>query len=85
MAQALKTRGNDMHLHYAGRSGTEMAFRDRLLREFKNEITIYRSSDDERLNIKRVLDNVADNAIIYVCGPGRLPGDSRLCRGRRLR
>ena len=72
MAQALKTRGNDMHLHYAGRSGAEMAFRDRLLREFKNEITIYRSSDDERLNIERVLSDAPGKAIIYVCGPGRL-------------
>jgi len=72
MAQALKARGNNMHLYYSGRSGAEMAFRDRLIREFDNQITIYRSSDDERMNIKRVLDNAADNTIIYVCGPGRL-------------
>jgi ferredoxin-NADP reductase/predicted pyridoxine 5'-phosphate oxidase superfamily flavin-nucleotide-binding protein len=72
MAQALKARGNAMHLHYAGRSGAEMAFRDRLIREFDNQMTIYRSSDDERMNIKRVLDKAVDNAIIYVCGPGRL-------------
>jgi len=72
MAQALKARGTDMHLHYAGRSGAEMAFRDRLLREFENEITIYRSSEDERLNVERVLDDAPDDAVIYVCGPGRL-------------
>jgi ferredoxin-NADP reductase len=72
MAQALKARGIEMHLHYAGRSGAEMAFRDRLVREFNSEISIYRSSEDERLDIKRVLDDAPDNAIVYVCGPGRL-------------
>ena len=30
MAQALKARGNDMHLHYAGRSGQEMILRRRI-------------------------------------------------------
>ncbi|MCZ6724196.1 MAG: 2Fe-2S iron-sulfur cluster-binding protein [Gammaproteobacteria bacterium] len=72
MAQALKARGADMHLYYVGRSGAEMAFRDRLVREFNSEISIYRSSEDERLNIKRVLDDAPDDAIVYVCGPGRL-------------
>jgi ferredoxin-NADP reductase len=72
MAQALKARGADMHLYYVGRSGAEMAFRDRLVREFNSEISIFRSSEGERLNIKRVLDDAPDDAIVYVCGPGRL-------------
>jgi hypothetical protein len=72
MAQALKARGTGMQMHYTGRSNREMAFRDRLLREFGNALTVYSSADLQRLDIEQVLSAVADNAIIYVCGPGRL-------------
>lgn len=72
MAQALKARGNVMQLHYAGRSGQEMAFRDRLLRQFDNDLTIYKSADGERMDIERVLSGSPDRAVFYVCGPNRL-------------
>jgi hypothetical protein len=72
MAQALKARGNVMHLHYAGRSGPEMAFRDRLTREFGSALTVYRSADGGRMEIERILATAPDDALIYVCGPGRL-------------
>ena len=72
MAQALKARGNDMQMHYAGRNRPEMAFRDRLVREFGDDLTIYSSADAERLDIERLLSTAPDNAIVYVCGPGRL-------------
>jgi ferredoxin-NADP reductase len=72
MAQALKARGKGMHLHYAGRSGQEMAFRDRLLREFGEDITVYRSDEDERLEIEKVMSAATDDSIFYVCGPGSL-------------
>ena len=72
MAQALEARGTDMQMHYTGRSLQEMAFRDRLVREFGNALTLYSSADSQRLDIEQVLSTAADNAIIYVCGPGRL-------------
>ena len=72
MAQALKARGTDMQMHYTGRSLQEMAFRDRLVREFGNELAIYSSANAERLDIEQVLFTAPDNAIVYVCGPGRL-------------
>ena len=72
MAQTLKARGNDMQMHYTGRSIREMAFRDRLVREFGDELTVYSSADAERLDIEQVLSTAPDNAIVYVCGPGRL-------------
>jgi ferredoxin-NADP reductase/predicted pyridoxine 5'-phosphate oxidase superfamily flavin-nucleotide-binding protein len=72
MAQVFKARGNDMHLHYSGRSAREMAFRDRLEREFETGMTVYRSFEHERLNIEQVLKDAADDAVVYVCGPGRL-------------
>ena len=72
MAQAIKAQGRHMHLHYAGRNYHEMAFRDRLLREFGDDMTVYRSEKNERLDIHQVLSTAPDNTVIYVCGPGRL-------------
>jgi len=72
MAQSLKASGNDFQFHYAGRSKPEMAFRDRLQREFGNDLTIYSAADEERLDIAQVLSCMPDEAIVYVCGPGGL-------------
>jgi len=72
MAQALKARGTAMQLHYAGRNTMEMAFRDRLLREFCQDLTLYRSDDAERMNIERILAGAPDDAVFYICGPDRL-------------
>ncbi|KAA3622675.1 MAG: pyridoxamine 5'-phosphate oxidase [Proteobacteria bacterium] len=72
MAQELAARGNDMHLHYAGRSGSEMAFRYWLLRAFADVVTIYRAADGERMNIERILSTAPNDALFYVCGPSRL-------------
>ena len=72
MAQALKTSGNTLQIHYAGRSGYEMAFRDRLAREFCTDLTIYRSEQGERMDIERILSTAPDESVFYICGPGRL-------------
>jgi ferredoxin-NADP reductase/predicted pyridoxine 5'-phosphate oxidase superfamily flavin-nucleotide-binding protein len=72
MAQAFKSRGNTIQFHYSGRSGREMAFRDRLVLEFGEDFQAYRSDCNERLNIEQVLINAPGEAVIYVCGPGRL-------------
>lgn len=72
MAQALAQRGNDFHLHYAGRSRAEMAYRDRLEREFGKRLSIYSAADGERLDIDAVLRAAAADAVVYVCGPERL-------------
>jgi ferredoxin-NADP reductase/predicted pyridoxine 5'-phosphate oxidase superfamily flavin-nucleotide-binding protein len=72
MAQALKTRGSEFQLHYTGRSAPEMAFRDRLRREFVHELKIYRSTAGERMDIEEILAAASIHAVFYVCGPGRL-------------
>lgn len=72
MAQSLKARGRDFHLHYAGRSGQEMAFRDRLLREFGDNMAVYKSDEAGRLDIKQLMSAASDDSIFYVCGPGGL-------------
>lgn len=72
MAQVLKARGNAVHLHYAGRNEGEMAFRDRLLREFEDAISIYRSSEGQRMNMASILSSAPKDAVFYVCGPNSL-------------
>jgi len=72
MAQVLMARGSDFQLHYAGRNDHDMAFRDRLLREFGEQISVYRSEQNERLDVSVVLSAAPEKSVIYVCGPGRL-------------
>lgn len=72
MAQALKARGSEFHLHYAGRSDAEMAFSDRLTREFTQRLILYRKARSERMDIASILATAPDNAVFYVCGPHRL-------------
>jgi ferredoxin-NADP reductase len=72
MAQALDNQGTDFHLHYAGRSHHEMAFRDRLEHQFGNRLSLYSGADGERLDIAATLSSATDVTVIYVCGPKRL-------------
>lgn len=72
MAQALQVRGNQLQIHYAGRTGADMAFRDRLVREFGDSIRIYRSFENERMDLSSILQSAPKDAVFYVCGPDRL-------------
>ena len=49
-----------------------MAFRDRLLREFGDNMTVYKSDEAGRLDIKQLMSAASDDSIFYVCGPGGL-------------
>jgi ferredoxin-NADP reductase/predicted pyridoxine 5'-phosphate oxidase superfamily flavin-nucleotide-binding protein len=71
MAQALKCRGNNFSLHYTGRSFQEMAFRDRLVREFPQQIFLY-EGQKQRLNVKQVMQSAEKDSVFYVCGPASL-------------
>ncbi len=72
MAQTLKCRGIDLQLHYAGRHGDEMAFLDRLQREFGEQLSSYRSEQNERMDLTHVLSSAVSESLIYICGPERL-------------
>jgi ferredoxin-NADP reductase/predicted pyridoxine 5'-phosphate oxidase superfamily flavin-nucleotide-binding protein len=72
MAQALRTRNNALQIHYAARSHRDMAFGDRLQREFGDDIRLYSSADGEQLNIEQLLSAAPEDAIFYICGPERL-------------
>jgi hypothetical protein len=72
MAQALRTRNNALQIHYAARSHRNMAFGDRLRREFGDDIRLYSSADDEHIDIEQLLSSAPADAIFYICGPERL-------------
>ena len=82
MAQALKCRGNNFTLHYVGRSFEEMAFRDRLVREFPQEIKLYEGQKDF-LNVKKVMQDADKDSVFYVCGPASLI-DAVIAAGEQL-
>jgi len=69
MAQALKYRGSEFEIHYAGRSLTEMAFSDRLQYEFNSRLHLYAADEGMRINLKDVLTQAPDDAVFYACGP----------------
>jgi ferredoxin-NADP reductase/predicted pyridoxine 5'-phosphate oxidase superfamily flavin-nucleotide-binding protein len=75
MAQALKARGNEFQLHYAGRSEVEMAFSDRLTREFTQRLSLYRATHSKRMDVAQLLSAASDDTVFYVCGPNRLIDD----------
>jgi ferredoxin-NADP reductase/predicted pyridoxine 5'-phosphate oxidase superfamily flavin-nucleotide-binding protein len=72
MAQALQCRGNELTIHYSGRSLAEMAFQDRLERAFSGDIQFYSTALGQRLNIQRMMQQAPNDAIFYVCGPAAL-------------
>ncbi len=75
MAQALRARGISFDIHYAGRDDSQMAFRDRLQHGFADKLHLYRSSLGERMNLQEILRAADEDAMIYICGPGRLIDD----------
>lgn len=72
IAQHLRWHNVPFSMHYAGKSKNHMAFRDRLQREFGDDLNVYCSDENQRLNIKKVLTEAAPNSIFYLCGPSRL-------------
>jgi len=74
MAEALKQRGAQFQLHYSGRSAGEMAFRDRLIERFPEQLHLYftRAEVPSRPDIPRLMQTAPPDAVFYVCGPRRL-------------
>jgi ferredoxin-NADP reductase/predicted pyridoxine 5'-phosphate oxidase superfamily flavin-nucleotide-binding protein len=72
MAQALERCGAEFHLHYAGASRSEMAYRDPLERQLGEHLSIYSKLDGERLDLEAVLRAAPEDALVYLCGPDRL-------------
>lgn len=69
MAQSLAKQGVKFELHYAGRSKTQMAFVDRLQREFGEAFHGYYADQNSRLDVEKLLLKSPAGSHFYVCGP----------------
>lgn len=71
MIHACTAQHRPMHLHYAGRSRSLMAFLDSLEDSLSDNLTIH--ADDEHdgafFDIDKVLDDAAPSDRVYLCGP----------------
>ena len=72
MAQALTANQIPIQLHYAGRSTQQMAFADQLSAQLGEQLSLYPADQQQRMDIKQILNTTDRNSHIYVCGPERL-------------
>lgn len=72
MARALAAQGRDFHLHYAGSSARDMAYREELSLALGPRFTGYAADEGRRLDLARLFDEAPANAVFYFCGPPRL-------------
>jgi len=74
MAYALLASGRTFHLHYTAQTRAEMAYRQEIESEFRGRVSLYisKESPEHRLSIDAVLRSAPEDALFYVCGPGRL-------------
>jgi vanillate O-demethylase ferredoxin subunit len=74
MAEQLAADGESFELHYATRSATRTAFRDRLAAQHLVPHTrlYWDDTPEARLDLAALLANPAAETHLYVCGPGGL-------------
>ncbi|MEH6592128.1 MAG: pyridoxamine 5'-phosphate oxidase family protein [Halioglobus sp.] len=72
MAQALEARGTPFHLHYAGRSRADMAYRQRLQLQLGERLSVWAGDEGQRMDLNQILADADEHTRIYVCGPTRL-------------
>ncbi|KAK4153222.1 vanillate o-demethylase [Chaetomidium leptoderma] len=59
-------------LHYAVRSAEEVPFRERLARLGDHVVVIHDKAAGQRLDIRRIIEDMPWNSQLYFCGPQRL-------------
>lgn len=70
MALTLKRTERLFQFHYIGRSLKEMAYIEDLQSEFDELLNIHTSQ--QGVNFSKIMANVTDDAVFYICGPERL-------------
>jgi len=71
MALALKAQDRRFFVHYAGRSRRDMAYLDRLQRQFGDQLRVY-ATDQQPMELARIMSAAPAESMFYVCGPQRL-------------
>ena len=77
LARALRARGSDYRILYAGRSRDRMAFTAELASSHPGLVTLAESSTGGRVSPAEVVAGVPRNGVLYVCGPMGLLRDVR--------
>ena len=72
MADRLKLLGKKYFIHYAGKSKSSMAMREKLMSDHAGQLKMYSKSDGERLSLTVITRDVSEGKQIYACGPERL-------------
>ncbi|WP_327745447.1 PDR/VanB family oxidoreductase [Streptomyces europaeiscabiei] len=69
LAHALRTRGADYQLVYAGRSRDHMAYVGDLEREHPGRVRVVEDSHGALVDPDELVASVPDGGVLYVCGP----------------
>ncbi len=72
MADRIKLLGKKYIVHYAGRSKSSMAMREKLMLNHAGHLKIYSKQDGERLSLNVATRDVSEGQQVYACGPERL-------------
>jgi ferredoxin len=72
MADRLKLLGKKYIIHYAGKSKSSMAMREKLLLKHADHLKIYSKQDGGRLSLNLITHDVSEGQQVYACGPERL-------------
>ncbi|MFG2026512.1 PDR/VanB family oxidoreductase [Streptomyces sp. NPDC048825] len=77
LARALRARGSDHRIVYAGRSREHMAFTQELEAAHPGLVTLAESARGARVSPAEVVAGVPQDGVLYVCGPMGLLKDVR--------
>jgi ferredoxin-NADP reductase len=74
MVEAAHRAGNDWTLLYGGRTKASMAFADELAARFPERVTVWPQDQRGLLDLDALLNDPADDTLVYCCGPEALLG-----------
>jgi ferredoxin-NADP reductase len=72
LAEHYKSIHYGVTLHYAVRSAEEVPFRERLAKLGSDVVVVYDKAAGQRLDIRRIIEDMPWNSQLYFCGPKRL-------------
>ncbi|MEV8267680.1 PDR/VanB family oxidoreductase [Microbacterium sp. NPDC076911] len=72
MIKAVDEANVDWILDYSGRSRTTMAFLDELTEAHPDRVRVHAGDEGERLDIAGFAAEIAEDAVVFACGPARL-------------
>lgn len=75
MAEQAQNSGLNWKLHYLGRTRSDLAYVNELLRNFGDHISLHISDEGTRLNLSEIFAESNANTRVFACGPNRLLTD----------